>query len=83
MRSFRPARIAAALALAFSAASASAQFTNIYVFGDSLSDAGQYNGARFTTNPGLVAPQMVGQYYGFTSGRRSQAGSTTRKAARA
>ena len=50
MRSFRPARIATALALAFSAASASAQFTNIYVFGDSLSDAGQY-GSRFTTNP--------------------------------
>jgi outer membrane lipase/esterase len=65
MRSFRPARIAAALALAFSAASASAQFTNVYVFGDSLSDAGQY-GSRFTTNPGLVTPQLVGQRYGFT-----------------
>ena len=65
MRSFRPARIATALALAFSAASASAQFTNTYVFGDSLSDAGQY-GSRFTTNPGLVTPQLVGQHYGFT-----------------
>jgi outer membrane lipase/esterase len=65
MRSFRPARIAAALALAFSSATASAQFTNVYVFGDSLSDAGQY-GSRFTTNPGLVTPQLVGQYYGFT-----------------
>jgi len=67
MRSFRPARIAAALALAFSAAGASAQFTNAYVFGDSLSDAGQY-GARFTTNPGLVTPMYVGQYFGLTTG---------------
>ena len=66
MRSFRPARIAAALALAFSAASASAQFTNAYVFGDSLSDAGQY-GARFTTNPGLVTPMYVGQHFGLTT----------------
>ena len=65
MRSFRPARIAAALALAFSAAAASAQFTNTYVFGDSLSDAGQY-GARFTTNPGLVTPMYVGQHFGLT-----------------
>ena len=46
-------------------ATASAQFTNTYVFGDSLSDAGQY-GARFTTNPGLVTPMYVGQYYGIT-----------------
>jgi len=67
MRRFRPARIAAALALAFSAASASAQFTNTYVFGDSLSDAGQYNGARFTTNPGLVTPMYVGQYFSLTT----------------
>jgi outer membrane lipase/esterase len=66
MRSFRPARIAAALAFAFSAASASAQFTNIYVFGDSLSDAGHY-GARYTTNPGLTAAMYVGQYWGLTS----------------
>jgi outer membrane lipase/esterase len=65
MRSFRLARVAAALALAFSAASASAQFTNAYVFGDSLSDAGQY-GARFTTNPGLVTPMYVAQFFGFT-----------------
>ena len=66
MPSFRPARIAAAIALAVSASGASAQFTNTYVFGDSLSDAGQYGGARFTTNPGLVTPMFVGQYYGLT-----------------
>jgi outer membrane lipase/esterase len=65
MRRLRPARVATALALAFCTASASAQFTNVYVFGDSLSDAGQY-GSRFTTNPGLVTPQLVGQHYGVT-----------------
>ncbi len=65
MRRFRPARLAAAVALALSAATASAQFTNTYVFGDSLSDAGQY-GARFTTNPGLTPAMYIGQYYGIT-----------------
>src|SRR4051812_44763478 len=65
MRRFRPTIVASAVALAFFAGSASAQFTNTYVFGDSLSDAGQY-GARFTTNPGLVTPMYVGQYYGIT-----------------
>jgi len=64
MRSFRPTLVAGALALALSG-TASAQFTNTYVFGDSLSDAGQY-GARFTTNPGLVTPQLIGQLYGIT-----------------
>ena len=53
MRRFRPTLVAGALALAFSAGTASAQFTNTYIFGDSLSDAGQY-GSRFTTNPGLA-----------------------------
>ncbi|MFO1302389.1 MAG: autotransporter domain-containing protein [Burkholderiales bacterium] len=66
MRRFRPARLAAAVALALSAATASAQFTNTYIFGDSLSDAGQY-GSRFTTNPGLTAAMYVGQYWGITS----------------
>lgn len=63
MRKFRPTKVAGALALAFCAGTASAQFTNTYIFGDSLSDAGQY-GSRFTTNPGLVTPQYVGQAFG-------------------
>src|SRR5262245_51574122 len=66
MRRFRPTLVAGALALALSAGTASAQFTNTYIFGDSLSDAGQY-GSRFTTNPGLTTPMYVGQNYGFTS----------------
>ena len=65
MRRFRPTLVAGALALALSAGTASAQFTNTYIFGDSLSDAGQY-GSRFTTNPGLVTPMYVGQNFGIT-----------------
>ena len=66
MRRYRPTLVAGALALALSAGTASAQFTNAYTFGDSLSDAGQY-GSRFTTNPGLTAPMYVGQNWGITS----------------
>ena len=61
MRRFRPTLVAGALAFALSAGTASAQFTNAYILGDSLSDGGQYGGARFTTNPGLVTPMLVGQ----------------------
>ena len=57
-----------------------AQFSGVYVFGDSLSDAGYYRGflaslglpapvvaqlGRFTTNPGPVWSEIVTQYYGF------------------
>jgi outer membrane lipase/esterase len=66
MRRFRPTLVAGALAFALSAGTASAQYTNTYIFGDSLSDAGQY-GSRFTTNPGLTAAMYVGQNYGLTS----------------
>lgn len=68
----------------FTAPSASsAQFTGVYVFGDSLSDAGIYRGVltgagvpaalvsqlgRFTTNPGPVWSELVSQYYGITPG---------------
>ena len=50
-------------ALAFAAGDAGAQYSNAFVFGDSLGDAGQY-GARFTTNPGLSIPMYVTQHYG-------------------
>ena len=69
MRTFRPTLAAAAVALLVTGAgcsgSASAQFSNAYIFGDSLSDAGQY-GARFTTNPGLTFPMYLAQRYGIT-----------------
>ena len=73
MRRFRPTLVAGALAFALSAGTASAQFTNTYIFGDSLSDAGQY-GARFTTNPGLTAAMYVGQTYGYLTTPSSQGG---------
>jgi outer membrane lipase/esterase len=68
MITFRPSLAAAAVALlvgAVSAQSASAQFSTTYIFGDSLSDAGQY-GARFTTNPGLTFPMYLAERYGLT-----------------
>jgi outer membrane lipase/esterase len=63
MRSFRVSLAATAVALASHGVDAGAQFSNAFAVGDSLSDAGQY-GARFTTNPGLVAPQYLAQRYG-------------------
>jgi outer membrane lipase/esterase len=72
MRTFRRALVASAVALACSAGSASAQFSNFYFFGDSLSDAGTFAPAlppgtgRFTTNPDPVWAQVLGERYGFT-----------------
>ena len=62
MRTSRLA-VAVAVSAALGAGSASAQFSATYIFGDSLSDAGQY-GARFTTNPGLTFPEYLAQRYG-------------------
>jgi outer membrane lipase/esterase len=73
MRNFRPSLVAGAIALALCTGTASAQFSGTYIFGDSYSDAGQY-GARFTTNPGLVAPMYVGQNWGFVSTPSFQGG---------
>src|SRR6185503_5697681 len=73
-------RVLSALALSVAAAfgpapAQAAQFSNIYVFGDSLSDAGYYRGflaslglpaaqmGRFSTNPGPVWAEILGQYY--------------------
>jgi outer membrane lipase/esterase len=63
MRSLRASLAATAVASALFAGSAGAQFSNAFVFGDSLSDAGQY-GARFTTNPGLTTAMYVAARYG-------------------
>ena len=83
-------------ALLFSLAAATAapaqaqQFSNVIVFGDSLSDAGYYRPfllslglpaglvaqmGRFTTNPGPVWSELVAQRYGVTPGP-SNAGGT-------
>ncbi|MGE5087856.1 MAG: autotransporter outer membrane beta-barrel domain-containing protein [Candidatus Levyibacteriota bacterium] len=65
MRTFRPSVAAAAVMLALGAGSANAQYSGAYIFGDSLSDAGQY-GSRFTTNPGLTGPMYLAQRYGIS-----------------
>ena len=77
MRRFRPSLVAGALALALSAGTASAQYTNTYIFGDSLSDGGQY-GARFTTNPGLTAAMYVGESFGLSTTPSTQGGNELR-----
>jgi outer membrane lipase/esterase len=71
MSTFRKALVASAVALACSAGTASAQFSNFYFFGDSLTDAGTFapslppGTGRFTTNPDPVWAQVLGQRYGF------------------
>jgi outer membrane lipase/esterase len=70
---FQKRLIAAALALSACASAQAFEFTNVYILGDSLSDAGQY-GARFTTNPGLTASEYLAQRYGFTVKPSTQGG---------
>jgi outer membrane lipase/esterase len=62
-----------ALWLALAAPADAQSFSNFYVFGDSLSDAGTFRspaaptvGLRFTTNPGLEWNQILGSMYGIT-----------------
>lgn len=64
--------IAAAMLLATTAhAAGSSPFDNVVVFGDSLSDTGQFFSSslneysKFTTNPGEVTVQIVAGHYGF------------------
>jgi outer membrane lipase/esterase len=66
MRKFRLSLAAVAVASMLGSGAASAQFSDTFIFGDSLSDAGQY-GARFTTNPGLTFPMYLAQRYGLTA----------------
>jgi len=80
MKTFRKALVAGAVALACSAGTASAQFSNFYFFGDSLTDAGSYKPVlppgtgRFTTNPDPVWAQVFGGYYGATIAPANQGG---------
>jgi outer membrane lipase/esterase len=79
-----PAAVAAILSAGSLAAQAS-QFSNVVVFGDSLSDAGTFRPflanigfpaaqmGRFSTNPDPVWSELISQYYGFT-GKPSNAG---------
>ena len=80
MRPFRASLAATAVALALAAADASAQFTNVYFFGDSLTDSGSYKPVLppgtglFTTNPGPVWSQVFAQRYGLTAIPANQGG---------
>ena len=76
------ALMAAAALPATAQAAAPSPFTGITVFGDSLSDGGNFAlltglpaGQRFTTNPGLTTIENVAAYYGLPLGA-SLAGGT-------
>ena len=86
-----PALVLSLFAAFGSAESNAAQFSNVYVFGDSLSDAGYYRGflaslglpaslvatlGRFTINPGPVWSELVAAHYGVTNPGPSNAGGT-------
>ncbi|HEY1326034.1 MAG TPA: autotransporter domain-containing protein [Casimicrobiaceae bacterium] len=73
MRSFRRSLAAVAVGFTLGPGAASAQFSNTFIFGDSLSDAGQY-GARFTTNPGLSFPMYTAQAFGLSTTPSFQGG---------
>ena len=70
---FKKTLLAAAVAFGLSTGAQAFEFTNVYLLGDSLSDAGQY-GARFTTNPGLTASEYLAQRFGFTVKPSTQGG---------
>lgn len=76
-----PALLVSLFAAAAAPGAGAAQFSGVYVFGDSLSDDGYYRPflaslglppsvvatlGRFTTNPGPVWSEIITQDYGFT-----------------
>src|SRR5262245_2801305 len=79
MRIFERTLLAGALALAASGP-ASAQFSNFYVFGDSLSDTGSFKPllpagtGLFTTNPGPVWVLPFAQHFGLSASPANQGG---------
>jgi outer membrane lipase/esterase len=79
MRTLKRSLVAGAIALALSAP-ASAQFSGIYFFGDSLTDMGSFKPVLppgtglFTTNPGPMWALPFAQHYGFTATPANQGG---------
>ena len=80
MRPFRVSVAAMTIAFALATGNASAQFTNAYFFGDSLTDSGSFKPVLppgtglFTTNPGPVWSQLVAQHYGLNAIPADQGG---------
>ena len=79
MQNFKRILLSGAAALAVSAP-ASAQFSNVYFFGDSLTDAGNYKAVvppgtgLFTTNPGPVWPTVFAARFGLAAVPSAQSG---------
>lgn len=82
MRKFPLPRLATALALSLVAGAASAQFSNFYSFGDSLSDVGSFRPLPYfppdagtaTTNPQPLWTSWLAQRYGLVSTPANQGG---------
>jgi outer membrane lipase/esterase len=81
MSTYTRALFAAAAGIALGASgAASAQFSNAFFFGDSLSDAGSYKPVLppgtglFTTNPGPVWVTPFANHYGLTASPANQGG---------
>ena len=76
----RASLAASLVAFALAANDASAQFSNAWFFGDSLTDSGTYKPflppgtGLFTTNPGPVWSQLVARRYGFDAIPANQGG---------
>jgi outer membrane lipase/esterase len=74
MKPHKRTLLASVLAFAFAASGhADAQFANVYFFGDSVSDSGNYMSVlppgtgKFTTNPGPVWSEVFAQRLGLTA----------------
>jgi outer membrane lipase/esterase len=82
MRRMKKTALAAALfaVLGLNHHDAAAQFSGVFFFGDSLTDAGSFKPifppgtGKFTTNPGPVWAEVIGQRYGFTVTPANQGG---------
>lgn len=61
--------------IGFSSTVLAAPFSQTYFIGDSLSDSGQFMGARFTTNPGTVWSENLAERLGTSAQPSSQNGS--------
>lgn len=86
-----PALVLSAFAAFGTAEARAAEFSNVVVFGDSLSDAGYFRAflrslglpeavvaamGRYTTNPGLTWGELVAQYYGVAPNPSNVSGGT-------